>query len=367
MVCVNQKTFRQLLSGTDRRPGANVLRLTLRLIAVPYACAVAFRNRLYDHRLLKTVAASVPVISVGNITTGGTGKTPLVIWLCRYLESQGRRCAILTRGYKTQRGQLSDEPALLAGACTNTTVVVDPDRAAGAHKAVSQYGADVLVLDDGFQHRRLGRDVNIVTLDATCPFGYERVLPAGLLREPLEGLKRAEVIVITRYDQVEPQALQRLETRIGQLAPHVSVVKTACRHTHAVTTEAAVLSLESLRHQRAFVFCGIGNPDAFIESVRHNGINIVGTRIFNDHYRYKPDDIHAIIRQAKQSSATVILCTEKDGVKAALLKPEEADIQLAWLAMELDFAEGVDKLKTHIDTVLGPSQDKSRVPENKTN
>ena len=291
----------------------------LRLLSVPYGAAVLGRNLLYDYGLLTSVTATVPVISVGNITTGGTGKTPLVIWLCRMLDAKGLRCAILTRGYKTEQGQMSDEPALLAKACPNTTVVVDPDRAAGAEKAVTRHGANVLVLDDGFQHRRLKRDLNILTLDATCPFGFGHLLPGGLLRESLSGVRRANLIVITRYDQVEPTAMQQLEERLAKLAPGVPVVKATHRHTHAVTFGSKTISLESLRGKRAFVFCGIGNPEAFFGHVSQNDVLVVGTRVFNDHHPYAIEDIKAILKEAHDCDAEVILCTQKDWIKTALL------------------------------------------------
>jgi tetraacyldisaccharide 4'-kinase len=356
MVRVNQKTFRHILSGRDTCAGATVLRLLLRLLSVPYGAAVRGRNLLYDRSLLTSVAAAAPVISVGNITTGGTGKTPLVIWLCRMLEAKGLRCAILTRGYKTEQGQMSDEPALLAKACPNTTVVVDPDRAAGAEKAVTRHGANVLVLDDGFQHRRLKRDLDILTLDATCPFGFDHLLPGGLLREPLAGVRRADLIVITRYDQVEPTAMQQLEERLTTLAPGVPVVKATHRHTHAVTFGSRTLSLESLRGKRAFVFCGIGNPEAFFGHVTQNDIEVVGTRVFNDHHPYTLEDLKAILEESRGCSAEVILCTQKDWVKTALLNPERPQVPLAYLAMELDFVEGIDTIKEQVDRVLNKLQ-----------
>jgi tetraacyldisaccharide 4'-kinase len=352
MVCVNQKAFRHILSGNDTSAGAKVLRLLLRFISWPYGFSVWFRNLLYDRGLLPSIAAAVPIISVGNITTGGTGKTPLVIWLCRYLEEKGLRCAILTRGYKTEQGQMSDEPALLAKACPKTTVIVDRDRASGAEKAIGQYGAAVLVLDDGFQHRRLERDLNILTLDATCPFGYGHILPAGFLREPLSGVRRASLIVITRYDQVDTEAMQMLEEQLTALAPEVPVVKAVHQHTHAVTFGSKVLPLDSLRGKRAFVFCGIGNPEAFVNHVQHNQINVVGTQLFNDHHPYTLDNLKAILNAAKKCDAEIVLCTQKDWVKTALLNPDRPEIPLAFLAMELVFVEGIEKLKTKVDCLL---------------
>ena len=352
MVCVNQNTFRQLISGHHTGAAAVGLRLLLRAVSLPYAAAVRGRNILYSGRLLRSISAAVPVISVGNITTGGTGKTPLVIWLCRYLESKQRRCAILTRGYKTDKARPSDEPALLAKACGDTSVVVDSDRVAGAQKAESQYGAEILVLDDGFQHRRLKRDLNILTLDATCPFGYGRILPAGLLREPLSALKRADVIVLTRYDQVASRTTARLEEQLARLAPAVPIVKAVHRHTHAVAAGAKTLPLDTLRDKRAFVFCGIGNPDAFVDHVRQSGMDIVGSRVYNDHHVYTQEDIKDLILQAEACGAEMLLCTQKDWVKTALLKPDTTDMLLAYLAMELEFIEGLEVLQNRIDRVL---------------
>lgn len=349
---VNQKTFRDILSHRDNSAGAKLLRLLLRLVSWLYAAAVWTRNLMYDRGLLMSASAGIPVISVGNITTGGTGKTPLVIWLCRYLEQKNIKAAILTRGYKTEQGMMSDEPALLAKACPQTAVVVDPDRMAGAYKAFALHNAKTLVLDDGFQHRRLKRDLNILTLDATCPFGYGKVLPAGLLREPLSGVRRADIIVITRYDQVEPTAMQKLETTLAAMATGIPVVKATHKHTHAVASGAKTLPLAALQGKKAFVFCGIGNPEAFFEHVRQNGILIVGTHIFNDHHPFILDDIKMIIRQAKSCGAEIILCTQKDWVKSALLTPEDTDIPLAYLAMELEFVEGEDVLKKAIDAML---------------
>lgn len=351
MVNLNQKTFRDILSGKDARVGAKALKLSAQLASIPYGLAIRLRNGLYDAKVLKSVAARAVVISIGNITTGGTGKTPLVIWLCRYLEAKGIRCAVLTRGYKTEQGCLSDEPALLAKACPKTAVIVDSNRLAGAEKAIA-HGAKVLVLDDGFQHRRLKRDLNILTLDATCPFGYNRVLPGGLLREPVSGVRRASLIVITRYDQVNPTAMQQLQERLTRLAPNVPIVKATHRHTHAVTFGAQQLPLESLRDKQVFAFCGIGNPEAFFDHLSQNQITVVGTRIFNDHHPYTPDDIKAILKEAHTCGANMILCTQKDWVKTALLNPERPDITLAYLAMELEFVEGVEKLKSQVDHLL---------------
>jgi tetraacyldisaccharide 4'-kinase len=294
----------------------------------------------------------VPVISIGNITAGGTGKTPLVIWLCNYLQNKGIRCSILTRGYKTQPGDISDEPALLAKSCNGTSVVINPNRLAGAQKAVSVHQAQAIVMDDGFQHRKLWRDLDIVAVDATCPFGYERTLPAGLLREPISGLSRASAVVLTRSDQVSTEELNTIEQRIRRCAPMIPIAKTTHKLSHAVSYPNQVIPLEELRNSKVYAFCGIGNPDAFFASIKRNHIQLCGTKTFDDHHAYTPADLEQIFADANACEATVVLCTQKDWVKNALLMPSREGIVFAYLAMELDFLEGIDKITSLIDSLF---------------
>lgn len=292
----------------------------------------------------------VPVFSVGNITTGGTGKTPLVVWLCNALSGRGVKCAILTRGYRTKPGQMSDEPALLGKAC-KAPVVVDHDRVAGARKAIAQHGARALILDDGFQHRRLKRDMDIVAIDATCPFGYGRMLPAGLLREPVSSLARADAVLITRFDQAEDEQMRRLEQTIRTYAPGIPIAKAVHRHTHAVMTGSRRLSLDELRAKKVFAFCGIGNPKAFYDCLRQHGMTLTGTRTFDDHHPYTDSDMKSLYQQASAGGAEILLCTQKDWVKSALLAPEKTPAA-AYMAMELEFVEGLDNLQEAIEKVL---------------
>jgi len=219
---VNQQTYRNIVSGQARGVGATITRLSLRGLSWPYGAVVRMRNGLYSQEWLTAHTAEVPVISVGNLTAGGTGKTPLVAWLANYLRSKSLRVAVLTRGYKARETvdtarPATDEPAELAAMCPEVPVVIDPDRVAGATKAVRNHGAQVLLLDDGFQHRRLARDLDILTIDATLPFGYDRLLPAGLLREPVAGLARAHAAVLTRCDQATDDERLRIEERLRHI------------------------------------------------------------------------------------------------------------------------------------------------------
>jgi len=211
---MNQQLHRQLVSGSRSGPVASVARFGLRLLSWPYAAAVTLRNICYDRGWFKSDHVAPVVISIGNITAGGTGKTPLVLWLSKMLAEKGLAFVILTRGYKSGKYRLSDEPAILAGAAGRAKVIVNPDRVAAAKEAIEKFNAEVVLMDDGFQHRRLRRDLDIVAIDATCPFGYGRLLPGGLLREPATALKRAQAAVITRCDQVDSDQVEQIKKKL---------------------------------------------------------------------------------------------------------------------------------------------------------
>ncbi len=348
---LRQDTYRQIVSGNDRRVAAGVLRVLLRPAGLLYGLIISVRNRLYDLGILKSHSVEVPVICVGNLTAGGTGKTPLVIWLCNYLTSKGIHCAILTRGYKTNVRRMTDEPALLAKACGDVPVIVNSDRVAGARKAIEKYRAQILIMDDGFQHRRLRRELDIVTVDATCPFGYGRILPAGLLRESPRGLKRAAAAVITRSDQVRPEELRAIETKIRDIAPDLPIAKTVHQLKHAVTVKNEEIPLDALAGKPVYAFCGIGNPEAFFLSLKQSGLEVVGTMIFDDHHAYTQDDMRRVFEQADACGAKVILCTQKDWGKSALLAPKSG-LVFATLAMELDFVEEFDRITEQLIEIL---------------
>lgn len=206
---------------------SDLLRGLLTPLSAVYGAAVAARNSYYDRVPSASHTAGIPVISVGNLTVGGTGKTPLTIEIVRRLRAAGRRPAILTRGYGAAGGETADEVLEFEVALPDLPVVVNADRVAGAVAARRDHGADCLVLDDGFQHRRLRRDLDVVLVDALDWCGGGRVLPAGRLREPLSSLGRADWIVITRCNQVEPSLVQDVVTNLHHHAPDVPVVKAA--------------------------------------------------------------------------------------------------------------------------------------------
>jgi len=355
---LNQETYLKLISGQKSGAGPALLRFFLSAAAIFYSIAIGSRTFLYSKGLLKTHHAGAKVISVGNITVGGTGKTPLVIWLCKFLEQKGIGCAILTRGYKAnQRSKIKnqnyeDEPAIFAQHCAEAGVIVNPDRVAGAAEAVTRFGAEVLIMDDGFQHRRLARNLDIVTIDATKPFGYGRLLPAGLLREPVTALARADAVVITRCDQVKETDLAELEQKLRQINPNMIIARSIHAPIFAESIKNKKISLESLKGKKVFAFCGIGNPQAFLNTIHTLGCDVVGSRVYDDHQHYNSDDVAGICEQAMCGKAELILTTQKDWTKIARLDALRNEMPFAYLAIELKFISGEDGLRDLIERTL---------------
>ena len=362
---MDQNSFRKLISGQSSGVGAAVLRFFLGVAAAGYSIVIRLRNFLYFTGLLKTYRANVPVISVGNITAGGTGKTPLVIQLCNKITENSKfkiinyKCAILTRGYKATKNSkfkiqnYTDEPAILAEKCPQAKVIVNPDRVAAAVEAVDKFGAKVLIMDDGFQHRRLTRDLDIVTIDATCPFGYSKILPAGLLREPLSALARADAIVITRSDQTGETELARLEEKLKQVNPGMIIARSIHKPVCAKSPDGKETGIEDLKDKKIFAFCGIGNPGAFLETIKGLGAELVGSKIYNDHYHYTDNDIADIHKQAKNLEADLILTTQKDWFSTQYaVRNTQYETPFAYLAIELIFTAGEDKIRRLIEKTL---------------
>jgi len=346
---LKQTDLRDIISGRYQGAYACFLRIVFRPLSAVYRCAVQSRNRLYDVGLLKTHKVSVPVISIGNITAGGTGKTPLVAWLAKYISSK-KNCAILTRGYKAVRDSV-DEPALLARSIANIPVVLNPDRLAGAKDAINN-GAEVLILDDAFQHRRIARNIDMVTIDATCPFGYERLLPAGLLREPVSSLKRADAVIITRADQVDKNRIEEIRKTIKAINPSL-VIATAFHKPLCIRDSQAVESQPAqLKDKKVFAFCGIGNPDAFSTTVKSLGAIITGSMVFDDHYHYTKADIDRIADSAKASKADLMLTTEKDFSKIDAAWLAKTPVKFAYLAVEIELLAGAERITELIEKAI---------------
>jgi tetraacyldisaccharide 4'-kinase len=345
--------LRALLAGTQRGPAATLKRVALRVASVPYGWAVRARNGLFDRGWKHSEKAGVPVISVGNLTVGGTGKTPCVEYVARRLREWDRQVAILSRGYGNDRGP-NDEALVLEENLPDVPHLQDADRVALAKIAVTELESDALVLDDGFQHRRLARDLDIVLIDATEPWGYGYLLPRGLLREPASGLKRAGVIVLTRCDQVDAASLTRLREQTAKLAPLAPIVETSHRPAHWIDAQRQTRPLEYLRGKKALAFCGIGNPDAFRKTLEGLGVTIEGEgfRAFPDHHPYGRTDVEALRNWARQEATEgVVVTTQKDLVKLRLTRL--GDCELWALRIQLHPHAGQDALDRKLKEALG--------------
>lgn len=360
---MNREFYNKLISGQSGGLSAISLRFCLRFAAACYSIAIRLRNFWYSKGWSKIHKVNVIVFSIGNITVGGTGKTPLVIWLCNLLRQKNVPCVVLTRGYKTQtqyresniehRVSNIDEPAILAENCPQTQVIVNPNRVAGALEAVNKFGAKVLILDDGFQHRRLARDLDIVTIDATLPFGYGKLLPAGLLREPATSLKRANAVVITRCNQTAEAELVEIEKSLRQINRNMIIVRSIHAPACAKTVENKEISLDKLKNKKIFAFCGIGNPGAFFETIKGLESNLIGSKVYNDHHHYKESDIADIFNHANDLGVELILTTQKDWASAKHeVRNTKYEQFFAFLAIEIQFLSGEDKLKALIKSTL---------------
>lgn len=339
---------RRVMSGDERGARAALLRATLAAAEPVYGWVAAGRNKLFDAGLKKAHRLPRPVISVGNITTGGTGKTPVVRWVAERLRDDGRRVAVVARGYGAEPGQLGDEQVMLRrllngnGAADPVIVVADPDRVAAAERVLSERPqVDAFVLDDGFQHRRLARDLDIVLVSATSPFGYGRLLPRGMLREPIGALRRAGAVVLTHADQVPAAELEGIEQRIGQFNPDVPVYRAS--HAHAALhtgAEGTTRPLEELRTRSWFAVCGIGDPATFVRQLQSVGGRCAGYRWFSDHHHYTKADLADVRREAGAAGADVVVTTEKDWAKMESLAPVPgADVPVWRVDVQIQFAK----------------------------
>lgn len=348
---------RDLMSGRRRGLIAALLRPLLWLGQFPYRAVVAVRNRRYDRGALPVHRCGVPVISIGNLTTGGTGKTPLVCAIARLLRERDTRVAIVSRGYGRGDGQdHNDEAEELFARLPDVPHIQDADRVEAARIAVEELEAEVILMDDGFQHRRLHRDLNIVVIDATCPFGFGYLLPRGLLREPVGSLKRADLVIITRCDRVGPQQLDQIERELRcaldrHQRPNVAIVHCDHRAASLLQHPNQERPITDLKGQPVATLCGIGNPQAFEDSVRDLGATIVHAFRRPDHDRYAPETVRDVMKQieALDPPPAVVVCTHKDLVK--LRTDRLAGIPLVAVQIDAVFLKDEDDLLNQVRNI----------------
>jgi tetraacyldisaccharide 4'-kinase len=328
-----------------------------------YGALVRARNAAFDAGVLRTRRVPVPVISVGNLTAGGTGKTPLVEWIARHLSAGDRKVAVLSRGYgRVSRGVVvvsrgagpevtaavgGDEPVELAAALPGVVVVVGERRVDAARLAIAHLGAGVLVLDDGFQHRWLGRDLNIVTVSTRRELRRERLLPHGLLREPPASLERAHLVVLTRAD-----ARERVSACVEALRPVWRGPLASAVHAPAglTTADGAALDRAQLPPGEGFLFAGVADPVSVEETAHGIGFRPLGRRFFPDHHRLDVADVERVRDEARRAGAAFLLTTRKDAVRLrgddARLRELTRDLPLAVLTMVFRWTSGEDVVRT---------------------
>jgi tetraacyldisaccharide 4'-kinase len=337
----------------------------LALPELAFRAGVALRSLGYQRGFLPAFRAAAPVVSIGNVAVGGAGKTPAAIAVAERLRARGRRVAVLSRGYGARRGDArvvshgagrvmpaadaGDEPALLAGRLAGVAVLCGPRRAELARLATSA-GADALVLDDGFQHRALARDLDVVVLDAANPFGNGRLLPRGPNREPPGALSRAGLVWLSRVDQARPGTLAPLRALAREATGREPVE--SCHAPVEVLDGALVRAhgLEALRGTRVLLLCGIARPEGFRRTVEGLGAAVARERAFPDHHDFTPAELDEALAAAAAAGCDAVVLTEKDAVR---LQPERAaDPRLRVVRVEARIVAGEDVLQAALDDAL---------------
>lgn len=359
--------WHELASGTRRGLPAAAARLALHAVSLPYAAAVRWRNRAYDGGQWPPVRVDVPVLSVGNLTVGGTGKTPTVEWHARWFQQHGKLPAILSRGYRAIHAGRNDEALELEQRLPGVPHLQHADRVAAARRAIQTHHCQVLILDDGFQHRRLARDLDLVLLDALEPFGYGYLLPRGLLREPLEGLRRAHAVLLSRCDLVTAERRAEIRRQVQALAPAALWLEGVFRPRALLRREAAASAdgaaghlsaggphaaegIQWLHGRAVAAFCGIGNPPAFRQTLERCGCRIVAWRVFPDHHAYTAEELAELDGWADASGADAVLCTHKDLVK--LRSSTLGSKPLAALVVGLEITAGLPAWEARLAELL---------------
>jgi tetraacyldisaccharide 4'-kinase len=332
--------YHAVIRGERRGPLAILARASLRLASMPYRLGVWWRNRQYDRSRRAVHRAGVPVISVGNLSLGGTGKTPCVEYVARFYRERGFQVAVLSRGYGSDAGP-NDEAMVLEENLPDVPHLQGADRVLLAGAAVEELEAELLVLDDGFQHRRMHRDLDIVLIDATSPPHRDRLFPRGTLREPASSLKRAGAVLLTRCDQVEPGEVTAIRMWIADRFPNLRVATTE----HRPTIESG-----SLQGRTVGAFCGIGNPAAFRRTLEGLGAGVIEFRTFPDHHAYTREDVGDLREWANRLPADAeVATTQKDGVKLRLADLSGRPLRI--VRIEMKFREGQEAFDELLQTI----------------
>ncbi len=348
---LDPSSFRDLIRGRRRGPAAAVLRSILRVAECPYGLVVRARNQAYDRGWLPVHRAEVPLISVGNLTVGGTGKTPLIEWLARWFLADGAPVGVVSRGYKARAGTANDEALELAEKLPSLPQVQNPDRVAAVREIVTRYGCRVVLLDDAFQHRRIDRDLEVVLLDALEPFGWEHLLPRGTLREPVRSLRRADLVALSRSDAISREQRLAIRARVHRLAPSAAWLELRHQPQGLRTARGVDEPHARLAGRRIAAFCGIGNPDGFRHTLHSLACEVAGFRTLPDHYGYAPQEVRQLEAWvAGYSDLDAVVCTRKDLIK--LNRPSLAGCELLAITIGLEIRVGQEHLEARLRQFL---------------
>ena len=364
---------------------ADIIGFILNLFSILFAQIIKIRYFLYDKKLLKNNPLGCMVIVVGNITVGGTGKTPVVEKLAKTLQQNGRKVGIISRGYKSKKESLikkmlrfitngdvappkvvsdgknvllgsklaGDEPYMLAKNLPGVVVVCDKNRVKAGYFAIKDFGCDTLVLDDGFQYLKLKGSLNICLVDSTNPFGNEHLLPRGILREPLHRLSKADYILITKTKNI-----QQCEELHRTIRKHNSLAKMIyCTHTPRFLVDIKSqeeMNLGFIKGKKVAIFSGIAYPESFEGTIKEQGAEIIYTKRFLDHHRFSKGEIMTVFMEAFASGAEMILTTEKDAVRLPKIFPK---IPLYYLRLEIDLLSNEEDFNSLSERICLPKQE----------
>ena len=342
----------------------------LRPASQAYGALVSLRAALFARGLAGVRRLPVPVLSVGNLIAGGSGKTPFVEMLARRLHERGHRVAIILRGYRGASTEpmivcdgrrllceppaASDEAYLLARHLPGVAVLTGADRYRVGQVALEQLGCGIIVLDDGFQHLKVHRDLDIVLVDAVNPLGYGRLLPSGLLRERPEALGRADLLVITHADS--GRDLDATTRAVRRYAPTAPIALAVHRPLGLIGPRSEeCLPPEHLVGQRLLAFSGIANPRSFEATLTQLGAVVLGHRVFPDHYAYSAADLQVLSAAARKAGASLMVTTEKDMVKLTRLDRGKEALPLFAISISLELVEGAEVLDRMLGSLVKPS------------
>lgn len=377
-----EQYFLEVMSGKRRRWHDLVLLNVLFIASRFYRMATQFRNWLYAKRVIRHHALGCLVVSIGNLSCGGTGKTPVVEVFARTLSAKGRRVAILSRGYRSRKRPLwfrisqrfrsqrielppkvvsdghdlllnseyaGDEPYMLASNLRNVAVLVDKDRVKSGIYAINHFASDVIILDDGFQYLMLKPHINIVLVDSSAPFGNGHVLPRGTLREPIKNIRRADYVFLTKSDG--SHKIHHLKNFIRRHTRRAEIIECCHKPKHLVRlfSGGKISPLEELIGKRVATLSAIACPESFERFIEQLGAELVLKDHYADHHRYTQQELIDFINQAKAAGAEMIVTTEKDAVRIPRL--DRCDVPLYYLRIEIDILSGQESFDQCISRI----------------